>query len=212
MERYGVKPERFSKAWFLYIWDYYKIHIIVGIVILAAIIYTVIAINSKKEYDLTICFSGQQQISEESKSKIIDELKKHAKDIDGDGEVNIAIYDYPFIADYDDIEYKRALEEKFHLDLQAGETFLYIVSKDVLDSIKYRSEVDGLFENPSRWIDGAEPEWDFGHIENSRILKESGILGDDLYIGLRNYRYSESEEKDGAKRDNAKVAGKAIFE
>ena len=28
MEKYGVKPQRFTKAWFEYVWDYYKIHII----------------------------------------------------------------------------------------------------------------------------------------------------------------------------------------
>lgn len=212
MEKYGVKPERFTKAWFEYVWDYYKIHIIVGLVLLAAIIYTVIAINSKKEYDLTVVFATNQQVTDEAKKSLTGELKKIAKDINGDGEINVAIFDYPYISDYDDIEYKRALEEKFHLDLQAGETFLYVISKDVLDDLKYRSEIKGLFTTPSEWVENAESDGEFVATLDSEILKNSGIIEDDLYVGLRNFRYSESEEKDGPKRLNAKRAAIAIVE
>ena len=211
MEKYGVKPQRFTKAWFEYVWDYYKIHIIVGLVLLAAIIYTVIAINSKKEYDLTVAFATNQQVTDEAKEKLTGELKEIAKDIDGDGEINVAIFDYPYISDYDDIEYKRALEEKFHLDLQAGETFLYVISKDVLDDLKYRSEIEGLFATPSEWAENAESDGDFAAVLDSMILNSSGITEDNLYIGVRNFRYSEKPEKDGAKRDNAIFAAKEIL-
>ena len=211
MEKYGVKPDRFTKAWFEYVWDYYKIHIIVGLVLLAAIIYTVIAINSKKEYDLTVVFATNQQVTDEAKKNLTDELKKIAKDIDGDGEINVAIFDYPYISDYDDIEYKRALEEKFHLDLQAGETFLYVISKDVLDDLKYRTEIEGLFSKPSEWAENAESDGDFAAVFDSMILNSSGIIEDNLYIGVRNFRYSEKPEKDGAKRDNAIFAAKEIL-
>ncbi len=211
MEKYGVKPDRFTKAWFEYVWDYYKIHIIVGLVLLAAIIYTVIAINSKKEYDLTVVFATNQQVTDEAKKNLTGELKKIAKDIDGDGEINVAIFDYPYISDYDDIEYKRALEEKFHLDLQAGETFLYVISKDVLDDLKYRTEIEGLFSKPSEWAENAESDGDFAAVFDSVMLNSSGIIEDNLYIGVRNFRYSEKPEKDGAKRDNAIFAAKEIL-
>ena len=212
MERYGVKPERFTKAWFEYVWDYYKIHIIVGLVLLAAVIYTVIAITSRTEYDLFVCFSTNSQMSDQSKEKVIEELKKTVKDIDGDGEINICVYDFPFASDYDDIEYKKALEEKFHLELQAGESFLYVISKDVLDTIKYRSEIEGLFSSPSEWSKDVESEGEFASIQDSTILDDANITEKDLYVGVRNYRYSEKEEKDGQKRENAISAAKAILE
>lgn len=211
MEKYGVKPRRFTKAWFEYVWDYYKIHIIVGLVLLAAIIYTVIAINSRTEYDLYVCFSTNQQLSDESKRKITKELKKTAKDINGDGEINVCVLDYHFISDDVDAEYKRALEEKFHLELQAGETFLYVISKDVLDTLKYNSAVEGLFsEFGGKNLNGIENG--FYLTVNSTILKSCGILENELYVGVRNFRYSESEEKDGQKRLNAIRAANVIIE
>ena len=212
MEKYGVKPERFTKAWFEYVWDYYKIHIIVGLVILASVIYTVIAITGRTEYDLYVCFSTNSQLSDRSKEKVIEELKKTVEDIDGDGEINICVYDFPFVSDYDDIEYKKALEEKFHLELQAGESFLYVISNDVLDTIKYRSEIKGLFSLPSEWSENAVTEGEFASILDSDILGAAEITENDLYVGVRNYRYSESEEKDGQKRENAISAAIAILE
>lgn len=212
MEKYGVKPRRFTKAWFGYVWDYYKIHIIVGLVLLAAVIYTVIAITTRTEYDLYVCFSTNSQMSDQSKEKVIEELKKTVRDIDGDGEVNVCVLDYPFVSDYDDIEYKKALEEKFHLELQAGESFLYVISKDVLDTLKYRSEIEGLFAPPAEWTENAISEGDFAGIEKSAIFETANIREADLYVGVRNYRYSENAEKDGEKRENAISAAKAILE
>ncbi len=211
MEKYGEKPQRFTKAWFEYVWDYYKIHIIVGLVLLAAIIYTVIAINSKTVYDLYVCFSTNQQLSDESKKKITKELKKTAKDINGDGEINVCVLDYHFISDDVDAEYKRALEEKFHLELQAGETFLYVISKDVLDTLKYNSAVEGLFSDLD-WGKALDGEGGFARIVDRTLLKSCGILEDDLYVGVRNFRYSENEEKDGQKRLNAIRAANEIIE
>ena len=59
MERYGEKPKRFTREWFEYVWEYYKIHIIVTILVIAAVVYTWVSIATRPYYDLYVCFAGE---------------------------------------------------------------------------------------------------------------------------------------------------------
>ena len=51
MEVYGEKPKRFTAKWFEYVWEYYKMHIIITLLVIVAVVYTWIAIASATKYD-----------------------------------------------------------------------------------------------------------------------------------------------------------------
>ena len=94
MEVYGEKPKRFTSAWFEYVWEYYKIHIIVTLLVIIAVVYTWIAISSATKYDFYLCIAGDKYITDENKEDLKEVLKDKITDINGDGEINIEILDY----------------------------------------------------------------------------------------------------------------------
>lgn len=211
MEVYGEKPKKFTAAWFSYVWEYYKIHIIVCILIVAAVIYTVIALNSVTGYDLYVCISGNNTISKESQEKLSEALKASVSDINGDGEINIKIFDYSVPDNYDDIEYTNSMNQKFHLELQAGDSFLYIVPKESADRLVNNSTVTGAFEDPKSWSGRESDNIYFAKAYNSEVFKNAGIVYDNFYIGVRNTNSYHDSDEDKAQRKNAVSAANFIL-
>jgi len=211
MERYGEKPKKFTKAWFEYVWDYYKLHIIIGLIVIVAIVYTWIAITTAEKYDLYICIAGEYSISDTSKEKIKDSLKDKISDINGDGAVTIQILDYSIPQNYSDAEYAAAMQQKLDLELQAGDSFIFVVSKDNADRIAATPAMEGLFESSGKLNNKENENKYFAPADNSDFLKNAGIPFNDLYIGVRNFTYNEGNEEDVAHRANALIAAKSIL-
>lgn len=211
MEKYGKIPDKFTAAWFEYVWEYYKIHIIVTLLVIAAVVYTWIAIATRTYYDLYVCFAGDHAISSESKEKFTETLKENATDINGDGEINVYICDYTFPEDFDDTDYIHAMNQKFHLELQAGDSFVFIVPETTASQLVVNPSLVGLFESPADWCGKESNNKFFIKIENSSALKDAGILYDDLYMGVRNFTYAEGDEDDKAQRENAIKAANFIL-
>lgn len=209
MERYGEKPKKFTAKWYGYIWEYYKIHIIVFLAIIAAVIYTWVAIASRTYYDLYICFAGDEMITQESKEKLKGELKEYIKDVNGDGEININILDYTISDSFDDIEYVSAMESKLYLELQAGDSYLYIMPEEKAAQLTNDSMLEGLFDES--WQESGKNEC-FSKIEGSGVFAESGIVYNDLRIGIKNFTVRQGDEEDMAQRQNAIDAAKHILE
>lgn len=211
MERYGEKPKKFTSAWFGYVWEYYKVQIILVIIAIAAVVYTWIAIKSEPHYDLYVCIAGDKLISDEAKENLKEELKNNISDTDGDGEITIQILDYSVPDNYDDSEYSNAMKTKIDLELQAGDSFIFIVSESQAKEIEENPAVEGLFAEPSD-LDGKESDNKyFAKAENSSVLKNAGIPYNDLYVGVRNFTHSEGDEEDTAQRNNALNAAKSIL-
>ena len=211
MEKYGEKPKRFTAARFEYVWDYYKIHIIVGILLIIAVVYTWIAISSQTYYDLYVCFSGDYYISKESQEKLTEALKSSVSDINGDGEINIYIADYSVPKNFDDVEYISAMKTKFHLELQTGDTFVFILPPTDATTLTLDPQLVGLFDSPKSWGNKNSDNAYFAKIENSDVFQHSGILYKDLYIGVRNFRTNEGNEEDKKQRENAISAANFIL-
>lgn len=210
MEKYGEIPKKFTAKWFEYIWEYYKWHIIVVVAVIIAGVYTWYSIANRTIYDLTVCFAGDNIISERAEKKLTDALAAEIEDINGDGEKNIKILQTS-TGQTDDFELMQLTEQKFHLELQASDTYLYLISKERVESLSGNSSADGLFEATESWC-GKEGENEFFiDADESEILKKSGMIYNDLYIGLRNFVSGRDGEADRAMRENALIAGKAIL-
>lgn len=211
MEKYGVIPKKFTAAWFEYIWEYYKIHIIVTVLIIAAVIYTWVTIASRTYYDLYVCFATNYSMSEQSKEMLEENLKSTAQDVNGDGEINVCIFDYSLPENYDNAEYAKAMETKFQLELQAGDSFVFIVSEDKANRLMNDSSLEGCFEEISSWCGREGGNKYFAKIDNSDVLKDAGILYSNSYIGVRQFNYREGDKKDILQRENAVAAAKFIL-
>lgn len=211
MEVYGEKPKKFTSAWFEYVWEYYKMHIIVTLLVIVAVVYTWIAISSATKYDFYLCIAGDKYITDENKEKLKEAFKGQITDINGDGEVNIEIFDYSTSSEVKDIEFENAMKTKLELELQAGDSFLYIVSKNVADDLVANPAAYDFFEEPKNLSGKESDNKYFAKAEESTVLKEAGIPYNDLYVGVREFTYSEGDEEDVIKRNDAIKVAKYIL-
>ena len=211
MEKYGKKPKKFTVEWYEYIWEYYKLHIIVAVLLVAAVVYTWVSIASAPRYDLDICFSLSRNFGDEAKNKLMEELAANVDDIDGNGEVDVNFLDCSVPDGFDDAEYASSMDSKFYLELQVGDSYIFVVSKDMAERLTKDSALDGLFEKASEWS-GAEGDFEyFADAGKSKFFRNAGIPADGVYIGIRNFAAGEGSDKDLLKRQNAVLAAEIIL-
>ncbi len=210
MEKYGEIPKKFTAKWFEYIWDYYKWHIIVTLAVIAAAAYTWHSIATRTFYDLTVCFAGDNLISEQADERLCDMLSEVIDDINGDGEKNVKIIQN-IIGNTDDYEIAMAVEQKFQLELLAGDSYLYIISKERADSLVNNSSAEGLFEETEGWCGRSGENEFFIAVEESEALKNAGVIYNGLYAGVRNFVAGRDDETEQGFRSNALLAAQAIL-
>lgn len=210
MEKYGEIPKKFTSKWFEYVWEYYKWHIIAVIAAVIAVFYTWYQFATRTVYDLTICFAGNTLIGEQAEERLADALTEVIEDIDGDGERNVRILDLS-AGETKDFEMQYMMEQKLHLELQAGDTYLFIVSKDTADMLTSNSSIDGLFAKTAEWCGEKGENEFFAEVEDSAVLRQSGMIYKGLHAGLRNFVAGRDSETDAAMRNNAILAGQAIL-
>ncbi len=212
MERYGEKPKKFTKAWFEYIWEYYKLHMIITVLVVAAIGYTWWEFASRPYWDLSVTIAGREMVSEGAKEILKQRLKDHVQDVNGDGEIMIKIADYTISDDYDDFEYASALESKFYLELISGESYLYIMQEDRANKLLADPSVEGVFSMAEEFSQKDRDNRNFVSAENSTFLKGVGILYDDLYVGVKNITPKQADDKEETlKMQNAMAAARIIL-
>lgn len=183
MEVYGVKPKKFTKAWWEYFWDYYKIHVLC--VAFAAVLIGVTAVQcaTRPSYDLQIDFASQFGVLPEYEQNIADLASKVIADADGDEKVE------PYVLTFDlrdggvvVAEHSMAMNTKFAIEQAYPEAYVFIVSE------KYAkvSEDNGIMEDSSVWAEEIENEGGMVSLAGSAALSEIGIDAgaSELFVGV----------------------------
>ena len=202
MEKYGTIPPKFTKQWWSYFWDYYKIHTISICAAAVLIGTTVYQCATQTKYDLSVSYIGTQDITEEQEAKLSEIIKPEIVEITGNDEIDIDYMTYPIDPNNTDksaSEYEYAMQMKYTAELQAGTTDLYIMSRDNAESNKTYAD---CFTDISELTDSADDVLtdDSGRayavsLKNSRALKEAGIDSSDMYLSLR-LLFEMNEKKD----------------
>ena len=137
-EKYGTIPKRFTKAWWEYFWEYYKIHTIVIAFIIIAVAITVYQVKTTPKYDLNLSYAGEMYLSDEMVSAIQDKLSEVIDDLDRNGEKKTGINQCVFTENDEDLQFTQAMITKLQLEFVTDESMLCDFSED---KAKY------LFEN-----------------------------------------------------------------
>ena len=175
MEVYGTKPKRFTKEWWEYFWDYYKIHTIATAII---IIFTGITISEcahRINYDLQIDYISENQISDEAVNALTILIEENIDDITENGKPE-AYVTYLDMGEHGDPQYAQAMFSKFAVEMGYTESFVFLVSKKYADQL---SE-EGIFEEASNWTSIPSYNGYCMSLENCEILEEIGIDTSDL--------------------------------
>lgn len=216
MEKYGTIPPKFTKDWCSYIADYYKWHIITAVCVVIAVAATVVQCSSRINPDLSVMVAGDLKITHDPTEELSEACSEFIEDIDNDGVRKVTVQLLSFNSgndsDINDIEYESALRMKFTADLQACESFLFILTDSEVESIRSQGDsMEGVFANASEWCDGAGEE-PFVSLAGNAFLEQRGFITDNLYMAVRNIRLPDLEKEKMQKNfANAKRLAAAII-
>lgn len=183
MEVYGVKPEKFTKAWWEYFWDYYKIHVFVVAFAMLLIVVTAVQCATRPSYDLQIDFASQFGVLPEYEENLKNLAAGVIQDADGDEKIEPTVLTF----DLRDggvavAEYTMAMNTKFAVEQAYPEAYVFIVSE------KYAkvSDDNGIMEDSSVWASEIENEGGMVSLAGSAALSEIGIdaAAAELFVGV----------------------------
>lgn len=212
MEKYGVKPKRFTKAWWEYFWDYYKWHVFIGALAIFMASITIFQLSTKIDYDAVVTFVGDVSYTDTSVNEISSAFSEIVPDIN-QNEKNQVQFQVLAVAEsesgLENPQYTMGVETKKILEIQTGESFLFIFDTNQTEAVYANELAEGTFAHANEWLgeenmtceraSGGAGEY-FVKIPNNGFFKERGFVADELYVGVRNMRDDETqpEKKDAA--------------
>ena len=76
-EKYGTIPEKFTKAWWAYYWEYYRWYVIVPLVIIIAIGATIYSKVTEEKFDTTLIYAANKPVFQTSVMMLMRMVKIH---------------------------------------------------------------------------------------------------------------------------------------
>lgn len=206
MEKYGTVPKKFTKGWWEWFWEYYKIHVIAGAFVLLAGLITVYQFATRVDYDITVTYIGKCTAAEKQINKISEELEEVILDVNGNKKKDVMFQVMTTSdAEVQNAQYTMAIETKKMIELQMGETFLYIINKEQMNNWYENGLAQDTFVPADEWLNDenktcerAEGEGSayFVKLISPNILTDAGLEADEeLFVGVRAVRETDEEKE-----------------
>ena len=218
MEYYGPKPEKFTKKWWEYFWDYYKWHTITVVAIIIAVVATTVQILTQTKYDGSFVCAGNVAFPMEFEEKLVTHIENAVDDLDGDGEKNVLLEQLTFSKNDTDAQYSAAMRTKFDLKLQTNESFAFIMDEELLEQSLTNEQLEGCFSTLDEWLSEDIAEENIYslngvpyavNLKDSELLREMGFSTNSFYAVLR-YNYDSENEELEKQFENAKKMLNAV--
>lgn len=206
MERYGVMPKRFTKAWWEHFWYYYKWRVLMIAFALFVVIVSCVQCATKIKYDMTISYVGEKYYHEQNLDVFKAAVSKIIDDKNGDGEKNVNVMQMTIATDDSaaaGTEYNSAMMTKEAVEFQAGETYLFFFSRQELDRLLNRDSAEQIFVETTDIFDGDIAEDRIVYkgdkpyavlVEGSRFLEENKFYNKEVYMAIRCMRESDKDD------------------
>lgn len=206
MEKYGTIPPRFTKAWWEYFWEYYKWHTISTVFVLVLVAVTAVQCATQTKYDLSLTYAGDAMLADETVDSISAALSEVIADCDGNDERKVFFQQLSLGSNMQnaDPQYEMAMSTKLMLEFTAGESYIFIFSKEMLDTYLNREDCESLFLPVSDWAD-TEPDKESlalaggvayaVKLTDSTYLNSLGLNMENQYLLVRAPRVSETDDE-----------------
>ncbi len=202
-EKYGEVPKLFTKKWWEYFWDYYKVPTIVVICALLAVLITVHQVSNREKQDIKVIFGSYFHISEQMQTDLEADLEERIVDVNGDGKKHLLFVNNGFTDGIEQADYNSVLEARLLLSLEEDDSFIYIVDEKASQLLLDLDYCDEMYLNAEELgvggVDGLKDQKGVCYgipLKESSILKKHNINGDGLYIILRkNFKDDELSNK-----------------
>ncbi len=188
------------------------------------IIVTLYQCSTREKYDITITYAGNMEFSDENANAFADAVSEVVDDINGDGKENVFFQRIKFSDTSTSADMDYASQSKLDAELQSGDTFIYLVSKDQANTWLNRNTGDvDIFAPADEWADISDVPSDRFLSRNGRayavkvtdsaVIKNSNIVHPDLYIMMRPlYDVYADNEKKSAQFEQSKKAAQLIIQ
>ena len=210
MEVYGVKPKRFTKEWWPYFWDYYKLHLLAVIFAVIVLISALYECKKQIKYDLQIDIITENFVTEEAITSLTEFTKGNIQDVTKNG-VTDAYVLYLDMGEEDEPQFMEAMQTKMMVEVGYTEGFVFLVSKKYAD---YMSEI-GVSMPSSDWTEAESYNGYCIDLKGSKILENTGIDTSDLYLGVVAMRERDKEKdrkKNLPKQENGIKIAKLLID
>ncbi len=193
-EKYGVVPPKFTKEWWPYFWEYYKVHTIVIAFIIIAVVTTAVQCAGREKYDLNVTYGGKLSFDTELTPKLEEEFEKYIDDVDGNGEKNVFFQAMTISGLQGYEQYDYALETKLQLEFQMENSFIFLLDKTQMDTLMKMDSAGETFTPVSEWADNVDEsrlvKADDGKayavdISDSKIFADCGLPSEGTYALLK---------------------------
>lgn len=171
-------------------WYHNKVTVfIVGFIILAVGFLTFQGLT-KEVYDTTVLFCTFSYYDDQTLGELSENIEKSMTDTDGNGEVNVGIFQASYTAPGETIEqtgFEQALQSRILAEIYSGENCIFIVEKEYME---YLSENEVFAD--LRILAGVESDKAvYGvSIADTPLLKNKSFdkNRDNFYIAIRGYK------------------------
>lgn len=203
-EKYGTVPPRWTKEWWEYFWDYYKLHVIL---IAAAVILTAFTLGQcamKPKYDMTITTTGHIIYTEEELEHMAEVYSSLAEDVDGNGKKSVFVQQINFMNKQGSEEYDLASQMKLDVEFLNDCSFLFLFDKEELENALNRESAQQLYMSVTEWADDVLSEDMLVSkdgvpyavkLDNSTFMAENNIYHEDMYLVVcENYKSDDKNK------------------
>ncbi len=218
-EKYGTVPDRWTKDWWAYFWDYYKWHTIAIAAVVIAIAATVVQYVTRDKYDMIATYSGYKIYSEEETDRLQSALSQYTEDIDGNGEKSVFFQGLTFMGTQGAEEYDYAIQSKLDLQFVDDTSYLFLYDGKVLEMMAGRASVSEQYTPVEDWADtevddsllykSEDGKAYAVKLDNSALLQQNNVYHDDLYVLVRQ-NYSDKEKNTLAYESAVRIANELI--
>ena len=215
MEKYGTIPKRFTKAWWEYFWEYYKWHTIAVVFVVFMITSIIYSNVTATKYDMYVSYVGTG-FFEEAKPKLTEVLAPVTEEITDNEKIDISYDTYSMdasaVPDAAMAEMESAIGMKLMAELEAGDSYLYLVTKGNLDSFYALTD---CFTDTALYAGDSENVFTDENgracaiaLKDNEKLTGAGIDCSELYLAVRNLyeRDKEDEKKTKLYENSLKIA------
>lgn len=200
MERYGTVPKRFSKEWWEYFWTYYKWHVVITALILSMAAVAVVQLTTKIRYDVTVTYIGTAEFEEENSTQFGNDFAEIIDDVNGNGRKDV-LFQILAIAKpgmpMENPQYTMGIETKKIIEIQMGETMLFLLDEEQALQIYEHDIADGLFVEADAWLSPeniaaerapGEAGECFVRVAELAFFEKRGFKTNSMYAGIRKLR------------------------
>ncbi len=216
MEKYGTIPKKFTKAWWEYFWEYYKWHTIIILFVIFMVSSLIYSNVTATKYDLYVSYLGTGLFGEEVKASMTELLSPVADEITDNDQKDISYDIYSIDAsvapDAAEAEMQSAVSMKLMAELEAGNSYLYLISKGNLENFYALAD---CFADTSLYAAGGEEVYTDENgracavsLSGNEKLTSAGLDCTDMYLAVRSLyeRDKDDEEKVKLHENSLKIA------